>query len=88
MFPEETQKQGCELLIAGAHPVENMVSYTAEQIAHAPREEPLENWARSEVFVFCGPNFEPQQAEMGTVVSIGSGNYVDVYLARAWKGWG
>jgi hypothetical protein len=63
-FREEERRPGCQLMLLGAHPTENM--------GDAP-------WPRCSVYRFSAPTFEPQLAAIREVVSIGSGSDVPVY---------
>lgn len=64
MFGEQEQRLGCQLMLLGAHPTENL--------GEAP-------WPRCSVYRFSAPSFEPQLAPIREVVSIGSGAQVPVY---------
>lgn len=57
-FPPETQRLGCELILIGVHPFENL--------GDVP-------WARSYVHIFRAPDFNPKALLPNRVDSIGSG---------------
>jgi len=63
-FPDQEQGLGCQLILLGAHPTENL--------GGAP-------WPKCSVYRFSSPNFEPQLAPIRQVVSIGSGSDVPAY---------
>lgn len=63
-FNEEERRVGCQLMLLGAHPSENM--------GGAP-------WPRCSVYRFSAPTFEPTLAAVRQVVSIGSGSSVPLY---------
>ena len=62
--PEPEKKLGCQLIVAAAHPTENL--------GDAP-------WPRTYVWTFAYPDFNPEQCGANEVVGIGNGSAVSTY---------
>jgi hypothetical protein len=64
-YPLTTQRDGCQMILVGAHPTEDVG---------------IPEISRTYVYSFSHPNFDPVQAKPYEVLSIGSGSGVPPYV--------